>query len=151
MLKILRPGGAPEVPPGAIKIGRATDNDIVVPDVLASRHHATLIPTTGRSPTTAASTAPSSTASASTRPRCATVTWSPSATSTCVQRRHLVRRSETEAATRTGGLEVRGLTWTIEGNKTLLDNISIDAAGHPDRGDRPVGAGKSTFARQVAG
>jgi ABC-type cobalamin/Fe3+-siderophores transport system ATPase subunit len=47
MLKILRPGGAPEAPPGAIKIGRATDNDIVVPDVLASRHHATLIPTTG--------------------------------------------------------------------------------------------------------
>jgi hypothetical protein len=38
-----------------------------------------------------------------------------------------VRRSETEADTRTGGLEVRGLTWTIEGNKTLLDNISLTA------------------------
>ena len=31
-------------PPGSIKIGRATDNDIVIPDVLASRHHATLVP-----------------------------------------------------------------------------------------------------------
>ena len=47
MLKILRPGRAAEVPAGAIKIGRATDNDIVIPDVLASRHHATLVPTPG--------------------------------------------------------------------------------------------------------
>ncbi len=47
MLKILRPGRAPEVPAGGIKIGRATDNDIVIPDVLASRHHATLVPSAG--------------------------------------------------------------------------------------------------------
>jgi pSer/pThr/pTyr-binding forkhead associated (FHA) protein len=47
MLKILRPGRTPDVPAGAIKIGRATDNDIVIPDVLASRHHATLLPTAG--------------------------------------------------------------------------------------------------------
>ena len=39
----------------------------------------------------------------------------------------LARRNETEAATRTGGLDVHGVTWTIEGNKTLLDNISISA------------------------
>src|SRR5262245_17081335 len=39
MLKILRPGRTTDVPAGAIKIGRATDNDIVIPDVLASRHH----------------------------------------------------------------------------------------------------------------
>src|SRR5262245_50725169 len=45
MLKILRPRGTTDVPAGAIKIGRATDNDIVIPDVLASRHHATLVPT----------------------------------------------------------------------------------------------------------
>ena len=57
----------------------------------------------------------------------------------------LVRRTETEAATRTGGLEVHGVTWTIEGDKTLLDNISFDgAAGHADRGHRPLGR------RQVA-
>ena len=47
MLKILRPGRASEVPAGGIKIGRATDNDIVIPDVLASRHHATLVPKPG--------------------------------------------------------------------------------------------------------
>ncbi len=47
MMKILRPGRTAPAPAGAVKIGRATDNDIVIPDVLASRHHATLIPLTG--------------------------------------------------------------------------------------------------------
>ena len=47
MMKILRPGKRGRRPPGAIKIGRADDNDIVIPEVLASRHHATLIPTPG--------------------------------------------------------------------------------------------------------
>ncbi|MDD4868686.1 MAG: FHA domain-containing protein, partial [Mycobacterium sp.] len=46
MMRMLRPGKtAVESMPGAIKIGRANDNDIVIPEVLASRHHATLIPT----------------------------------------------------------------------------------------------------------
>src|SRR5689334_24862302 len=45
MMKILRPGKAGPDVPGAIKIGRANDNDIVIPEVLASRHHATLVPT----------------------------------------------------------------------------------------------------------
>src|ERR1700752_2725538 len=45
MLKILRPGRPAEAPPGSIKIGRNTDNDIVINDVLASRHHATLVHT----------------------------------------------------------------------------------------------------------
>ena len=42
-----QPGSSAPAPPGSLKIGRATDNDIVIPDVLASRHHATLIPTPG--------------------------------------------------------------------------------------------------------
>ncbi|MDT5263769.1 MAG: transport system ATP-binding/permease protein, partial [Mycobacterium sp.] len=64
----------------------------------------------------------------------------------------LARRSETEAATRTGGLEVHGVTWTIEGNKTLLDNISLTARpGTLTAVIGPSGAGKSTFARLVAG
>src|SRR4029079_12913855 len=45
MLKILRPGRPAEAPPGSTKIGRNTDNDIVINDVLASRHHATLVTT----------------------------------------------------------------------------------------------------------
>src|SRR6185436_17208416 len=64
----------------------------------------------------------------------------------------LARRNETDVATRTGGLEVRSLTWTIEGTKTLLNNISIDARpGTLTAVIGPSGAGKSTFARQVAG
>src|SRR4029077_673130 len=47
MLKILQPGRTAKTPPGSIKVGRAPDNDIVVPDVLASRHHATLVPVAG--------------------------------------------------------------------------------------------------------
>jgi ABC-type Na+ transport system ATPase subunit NatA len=44
------------------------------------------------------------------------------------------------------------VTWTIEGNKTLLDNISISARpGTLTAIIGPSGAGKSTFARLVAG
>ena len=64
----------------------------------------------------------------------------------------LVRRSETEAATRTGGLGVHGVTWTIEGNKTLLDNISLTALpGTLTAVIGPSGAGKSSLARLIAG
>ena len=64
----------------------------------------------------------------------------------------LSRREETAAATRTGGLDVRGVTWTIEGNKTLLDNISLTARpGMLTAVIGPSGAGKSTFAKLVAG
>ena len=64
----------------------------------------------------------------------------------------LLRRTETEAATRTGGLDAHGVSWTIENNKTLLDNISIAARpGTLTAVIGPSGAGKSTFARLVAG
>ena len=44
------------------------------------------------------------------------------------------------------------MTWTIEGNKTLLDNISLTARpGTLTAVIGPSGAGKSTFARLVAG
>ena len=47
---------------------------------------------------------------------------------------------------------MRGLTWTIDANKTLLDSISLDARpGTLTAVIGPSGAGKSTFARQVAG
>ena len=64
----------------------------------------------------------------------------------------LVRRTETTAASGTGGLDVHGVTWTIEGNKTLLHNISLTARpGTLTAVIGPSGAGKSTFARLVAG
>jgi ABC-type multidrug transport system ATPase subunit len=155
MLKILRPGGPAKAPPGSTKIGRATDNDIVIPDVLASRHHATLIP------------GPSGTEIRDERSINGTFVNGARVDSAMLNDGDtvtignidmvfrggtLVRRTETEAATRTGGLEVHGVTWTIEGNKTLLDNISIAARpGMLTAVIGPSGAGKSTFARLVAG
>ena len=156
MLKILRPGKPVAAgTPGAIKIGRATDNDIVVPDVLASRHHATLLPT------------PSGTEIRDNRSINGTFVNGARVDSAMLRDGDtvtignidlvftggtLARRTETAAATKTGGLEVHGVTWTIENNKTLLDNISLTARpGTLTAVIGPSGAGKSTFARLVAG
>ena len=155
MLKIMRPGARPDAPAGSIKIGRATDNDIVIPDVLASRHHATLVPT------------PSGTEIRDNKSINGTFVNGQRVDAATLRENDVVtignvdlvfrggtlaRRTETEAATRTGGLDVYGVTWTIEGNKTLLDNISLSARpGTLTAVIGPSGAGKSTFARLVAG
>lgn len=155
MLRILRPGRPADAPAGSIKIGRASDNDIVIPDVLASRHHATLIPT------------PSGTEIRDNRSINGTFvngarvddamlrdgdTVTIGNVDLVFRDGRLTRRTETAAATATGGLEVHGVTWTIEGNKTLLDNISMSARpGTLTAIIGPSGAGKSTFARLVAG
>jgi ABC transport system ATP-binding/permease protein len=156
MMKILRPGrAAVESTPGAIKIGRATDNDIVIPEVLASRHHATLVPT------------PNGTEIRDNRSINGTFVNGARVDSAVLHDGDVVtignidlvfaggtlaRRDETATATRTGGLDVRGVTWTIEGTKTLLDDISLGAQpGTLTAVIGPSGAGKSTFARLVAG
>jgi ABC transport system ATP-binding/permease protein len=155
MLKILRPGAPKEAPPGSIKIGRATDNDIVIPDVLASRHHATLVPGPGGTEIRDARSINGTFVNGS-RVESALLHEGDVVTIGNVdlvfRAGTLVRRTETEAATRTGGLDVHGITWTIEGNKTLLDNISIAARpGTLTAVIGPSGAGKSTLARLVAG
>jgi ABC-type multidrug transport system ATPase subunit len=64
----------------------------------------------------------------------------------------LVRRTETEAATRTGGLEVRHVSLTIEHARTLLKNVSFSA--RPSTLTAvigPSGAGKSTLAKVIVG
>ncbi len=156
MMKILRPGkAAVESTPGAIKIGRANDNDIVIPEVLASRHHATLIPT------------PNGTEIRDNRSINGTFVNGVRVDSALLRDGDVVtignidlvfadgtlaRRDQTAIETRTGGLDVRGVTWTIENNKTLLDNISLNALpGTLTAVIGPSGAGKSTFARLVAG
>lgn len=155
MLKILRPGRAPEAPPGSIKIGRAGDNDIVIPDVLASRHHATLVSTpTGTEIRDNRSI--NGTFVNGSRVETALLNDGDTVTIGNVdlvfRDGTLARRTETAAATATGGLEVHGVTWTIENNKTLLDNISMSARpGTLTAVIGPSGAGKSTFARLVAG
>ncbi len=154
MIRILRGGGPPTPPAGAITIGRATDNDIVIPDVLASRHHATLVPT------------PSGTEIRDERSINGTfvngnrVDQASLAEGDVVtignvdlvfQGGTLIRRTETEADTRTGGLEVRGITLEIE-KHTLLENVSFSARpGTLTAVIGPSGAGKSTLAKVVVG
>lgn len=155
MLKILRPGKPAESIPGAIKIGRATDNDIVVPDVLASRHHATLLPTAGGTEIRD-NRSINGTFVNGARVESAVLHDGDTVTIGNIDLVFaggtLTRRTESAADTRTGGLEVHGVTWTIEGNKTLLNNISIAARpGTLTAVIGPSGAGKSTFARLVAG
>ncbi len=155
MLKILRPRSSTEVPLGSVKIGRATDNDIVIPDVLASRHHATLVPTPGGTEIQDNRSINGTFVNGS-RVDTALLTEGDTVTIGNVDLVFaggtLIRRTETEAATRTGGLDVRGVTWTIEHDKTLLDNISFAARpGTLTAVIGPSGAGKSTLARLVAG
>jgi len=156
MLKILRPGSSTTASaPGASKIGRASDNDIVIPDVLASRHHATLIPTPGGTEIVDNRSINGTFVNGSRVDR-ALLTEGDVVTIGNVDLVFadgtLVRRTETAAATGTGGLDVRAVTWTIEGNKTLLDNISLTARpGTLTAVIGPSGAGKSTLAKLIAG
>ncbi|MHA7665545.1 FHA domain-containing protein [Mycolicibacterium sp. HS_4_1] len=156
MLKILRPGRNADVPAGAIKIGRGTDNDIVIPDVLASRHHATLVPSAAGGAQIIDNRSINGTFVNGQRVDEALLRDGDTVTIGNVDLVYsggtLARRTVTTADTRTGGLEVHGLTWTIEGNKTLLNNISLDARpGTLTAVIGPSGAGKSTFSKQVAG
>jgi len=149
-----RPGGAAPVGPGgSIRIGRATDNDIVIPDVLASRHHATLFPAQGeiRDNRSINGTFVNGSRVDSARLREGDVVTIGNV-DLVFAGGTLARRTEAGADTRTGGLEVFGATFTVEGNKTLLHNISMSARpGTLTAVIGPSGAGKSTFARLVAG
>ena len=155
MMKILRPGRAPGAEtPGAIKVGRANDNDIVIPDVLAGRHHASLVPTPDGTEIVD-NRSINGTFVNGTRVEQALLHEGDVVTIGNVDLVFsggtLVRRQETAAATGTGGLDVRGVAWTID-NKRLLDDISLIARpGMLTAVIGPSGAGKSTFARLVAG
>jgi ABC transport system ATP-binding/permease protein len=156
MMKILRPGKtALESMPGAVKIGRANDNDIVIPEVLASRHHATLIPTSHGTEIHDNRSINGTFVNGS-RVDVAVLHDGDVVTIGNIDLvfagSTLARRDETATATRMGGLDVRGVTWTIENNKTLLDDISLGALpGTLTAVIGPSGAGKSCFARLVAG
>ena len=113
MLKILRPGSSPEVPPGSLTIGRATENDIVIPDVLASRHHATLIPTPGGTEI-ADNRSINGTFVNGDRVESALLTDGDVVTIGNIDLvftdGNLLRRNKSETAAGTGGLDVRGVT-----------------------------------------
>jgi ABC transport system ATP-binding/permease protein len=145
---------APAKLAGSVTIGRASDNDIVVPDVLASRHHATLVLTPLG--TEIQDRSSNGTFVNGTRVGSAILTEGDVVTignvDLVVRGGMLVRRSETEAATRTGGLEVRSVEYVVDSGKQLLDNISLTARpGTLTAVIGGSGAGKSTLARLIAG
>ncbi|MGA9492755.1 MAG: ATP-binding cassette domain-containing protein, partial [Mycobacterium sp.] len=154
-VKRLSPRSTPAVKPaGTVTIGRATDNDIVIPDVLASRYHATL--TLTPLGTEIRDTSVNGTFVNGTRVGSAILSDGDVVTIGNVDLVNngglLVRRSDTEAATRTGGLEVRGVQYVVDGGKQLLTDISLTARpGTLTAVIGGSGAGKSTLARLIAG
>jgi ABC transport system ATP-binding/permease protein len=153
MIQAILPGSlTPDKPPGSATIGRATDNDIVIQDVLASRHHAFLV----QSPLgTEIRDARSVNGTFVNGVRVGSAVLSEGDVITIgnidlvFTDGNLVRR--TEAATRTGGLEVNGVHFKIDG-KELLDNISLTARpGTLTAIIGGSGAGKTTLSRLIAG
>ncbi|HWF29999.1 MAG TPA: ATP-binding cassette domain-containing protein [Mycobacterium sp.] len=137
---------------GAMTIGRAPENGIVVSDVLASRQHATLVPTPLG--TEIRDTSINGTFVNGTRVGSAILTEDDVVTVGNVdlvfRDGTLIKRSD--AATRTGGLEVRGVKYVVDNGKQLLDDISLTARpGTLTAVIGGSGAGKSTLARLIAG
>ncbi|ASW93023.1 ABC transporter ATP-binding protein [Mycobacterium marseillense] len=137
---------------GTMSIGRAPENDVVVSDVLASRQHATLVPTPLG--TEIRDTSVNGTFVNGTRVGSAILSEDDVVTIGNVD---LVFRAgaltqRSEAATRGGGLEVRNVKYVVDNGKQLLDDISLTARpGTLTAVIGGSGAGKSTLARLIAG
>ncbi|BDB40755.1 MULTISPECIES: FHA domain-containing protein [Mycobacterium] len=145
--------GSQEIPVGSVTLGRSTDNDIVIQDVLASRHHASL-QLTPLGAEIRDNNSVNGTFVNGVRVGSAILSEGDLVTIGNVDLVFtggtLVRR--TAAATRTGGLEVNSVTFTVEGGKQLLDHISLTARpGTLTAIIGGSGAGKSTLSRLIAG
>ncbi|OMC46552.1 FHA domain-containing protein [Mycobacterium sp. IS-1264] len=155
MFQALMPSrsGAIQKPVGSLTIGRATDNDVVIQDVLASRHHAFLTQTPLGTEIRDAHSV-NGTFVNGVRVGSAVLTEGDVVTIGNVDlvftRDTLVRR--TEAATRTGGLEVNSVCFTVDHGKQLLDHISLTARpGTLTAIIGGSGAGKTTLSRLIVG
>ncbi len=136
----------------AVTIGRAADNDIVVSDVLASRRHATLVQT--RLGTEIRDESVNGTFVNGTRVGSAILSEDDVVTigNVDLEFRNGTLVPSSEAASRTGGLEVKGVKYVVDNGKQLLDNISLTARpGTLTAVIGGSGAGKSTLARLIAG
>ncbi|MEB4208314.1 FHA domain-containing protein [Mycobacterium sp. 94-17] len=145
--------GAIQKPAGSQTIGRATDNDIVIQDVLSSRHHAFLIQTPLGTEIRDAHSV-NGTFVNGVRVGSAVLTEGDVVTIGNVDLvfagGNLVRR--TEAATRSGGLEVNSVCYTVDHGKQLLDHISLTARpGTLTAIIGGSGAGKTTLSRLIVG
>jgi ABC-type multidrug transport system ATPase subunit len=141
--------------PGAITVGRTPDNDVVIADVLASRHHAMLVPTGGAMEIRDAGTL-NGTFVNGVRIDAAPLHEGDVVTignvDVVFSAGTLVPRCQIDTASPTGGLQVQGATLTIEQGRTLLDNIAFSARpGTLTAVIGPSGAGKSTLAKLIAG
>ena len=139
--------------PGSTTVGRGSDNDVVIPDVLASQRHATLIPTPQGVHIRDAASANGTFVNGE-RVKDAVLAEDDVVTIGNVDfvfaAGDLVRRSE--PATKTGGLEVRDISLTVEGAVTLLDRVSLTARpGTLTAVIGPSGSGKSKLANVIAG
>ncbi|ORA09934.1 ATP-binding cassette domain-containing protein [Mycobacterium arosiense] len=147
-----RPSDRRPAPARGASIGRALNNDIVIHDVLASRHHAFLTPTpTGAEIRDANSS--NGTFVNGVKVGSAVLSDGDVVTIGNVDLVFadgvLVRRQE--AATRAGGLEVREVNFGVDG-KTLLERISLVARpGTLTALIGGSGAGKTTLSRLIAG
>ena len=150
-IKSVGPESAAPVP-GAARIGRAIDNDIVIHDVLASRYHAFLAPTPIGTEIRDANSI-NGTFVNGIRVGSALLSEGDVVTIGNVDLVFtggaLVRRQE--AAMRTGGLEVRQVDFSING-KSLLEKVSMTARpGTLTAIIGGSGAGKTTLSRLIAG
>jgi pSer/pThr/pTyr-binding forkhead associated (FHA) protein len=140
--------------PRTIAIGRAPDNDIVVPDVLASRHHARLIPTSSGMGIQDAHSINGTFVNGK-QVKDAALRENDVVTIGNVDfvfaDGKLVRHNKPAATT--GGLEVRDVSLTIEdGDVTLLDRVSFTARpGTLTAVIGPSGSGKSTLLKVIVG
>src|SRR6202140_4448127 len=153
LMRVRWMGAAVGAPPGSTTIGRAPDSDIVVPDVLASRHHAMLVPTP-HGVRIRDTNSINGTFVNGERVKDAVLRENDVVTIGNVDLvfadGKLVRR--TEPAAKTGGLEVRGVSLTLERGITLLDRVSFSARpGTLTAVIGPSGSGKSTLSRVIAG
>jgi ABC-type multidrug transport system ATPase subunit len=151
----MRPRAGPPhaPPPGSTSIGRAFDNDVVITDVLASGHHATLVPTPEGVQIQDADSANGTFVNGE-RVKDAPLQQNDVVTIGNVDfvfaDGSLIRRNE--PATKTGGLEVRGVSLTVKGAVTLLDRVSFSAKpGTLTAVIGPSGSGKSTLLRAIVG
>jgi len=140
-------------PSGSTTIGRARDNDIVIPDVLASEHHAYLVPT-AQGVQIVDVTGTNGTFVNGQQVKNAILGEGDVVTignlDLVMADGALTRRSA--PAAEASGLEVRGISLTVDGNRTLLDRISFSARpASLTAVIGPSGSGKSTLSKVIVG
>ncbi|WP_041313742.1 FHA domain-containing protein [Mycobacterium sp. JS623] len=150
VIRVLRPGAEP--PPGSTTIGREVDNDIVIPDLLASRHHARLIPTAQGvqiQDISSNGTFVNGQRISETYLAVNDVVTIANVDMLFVDDGTLVPRRAPAAEP---GLDVRDISLSITGNHTLLERVSFSAKPATLTAViGPSGSGKSTLLNVIAG